>query len=63
LISIDQDGNVSIVKDDQNEEYIEASNKTEIEQITVELWQWLITLFGIVFVFLIIRSSLTNIQY
>ncbi len=60
LISIDQDGNVSVVEELQ--ESTEQENNSE-DVITVEAWQWIILIFGAIIMFLIIRSSLLNVQY
>lgn len=60
MISIDKDGNVSVVE--EIHEPNEQESHTE-DVITVEAWQWIILIFGAIIMFLIIRSSLVNVQY
>ena len=61
MISIDQEGNVSvlneIIEQDENEEI------TDDNIILIDFWQWIILAFGVIFMIIIIRSSLTNVQY
>lgn len=61
MISIDQDGNVSVLN-----EIIEQDENEEIKDeniIQIDFWQWIILVFGVIFMIIIIRSSLTNVQY
>ena len=63
MISIDKDGNVSYIEDPQDHQVIIDTEDSDNEILSVELSQWLILIFGMIFAFLIINSSLTNVQY
>ncbi|MCE7736369.1 MAG: hypothetical protein GPJ54_15925 [Candidatus Heimdallarchaeota archaeon] len=60
MISIDQDGNVSVIEEIQE---LEEQDNINEDIITIEAWQWIVLIFGLIVMFLIIRSSLANVQY
>jgi hypothetical protein len=63
LILIDNDGNVSLIDENIAEEKAEERIEEDIDYIMIEAWQWIILIIGIIFVFMIITSSLRNVSY
>lgn len=63
MISIDNEGDVSIIENGQLEQPLEDIENKKQDYIEVELWQWVIIIFGIIFFFLLLNASFSNYQY